>query len=84
MIPTIKLMAATWAGLIRDGDQKSASQIEGMGKAKYGEEAFGAAMAESAGGGGIIGETGDEADDYESASLQHDCRYPGTTDGVDR
>ncbi|KAK5710112.1 hypothetical protein LTR17_019174 [Elasticomyces elasticus] len=44
-VPTMKLLAASWAGLIRDGHKTAADGVEKAGKETYGDEAFGEAMA---------------------------------------
>ena len=50
-------MAATWAGLIRDGKNTAADEVEKTGKMAYGDEAFKKAMADAVGGQGGIGQS---------------------------
>ncbi|KAK4547595.1 hypothetical protein LTR36_000552 [Oleoguttula mirabilis] len=60
-VPTIKLMAAAWAGLIRESKTTAADEVERVGKMAYGDDTFMGAMAEavSAGDdGGANGGTG--------------------------
>ncbi|KAK5676892.1 hypothetical protein LTS10_010656 [Elasticomyces elasticus] len=42
---TMKLLAASWVGLINGGHKSGADGVEKAGKAIYGDEAFGEAMA---------------------------------------
>ncbi|KAK0946673.1 hypothetical protein LTR29_001842 [Friedmanniomyces endolithicus] len=55
-VPTKQLLAAAWAGLIRDGKTEAADMVEAAGKKAYGDEIFQTAMAAACGGAGIIGE----------------------------
>ncbi|KAK5708840.1 hypothetical protein LTR17_020327 [Elasticomyces elasticus] len=52
-------MAATWAGLIREGKMTAAETIEKAGKMVYGDREFQAKMAEASGGSGIVGDEGE-------------------------
>ncbi|TKA77146.1 hypothetical protein B0A55_04112 [Friedmanniomyces simplex] len=55
-VPTKQLMAAAWAGLIRDGKTEAADKVEKTGKKTYGDDIFQTAMAAASGGSGMIGE----------------------------
>ncbi|KAK0945182.1 hypothetical protein LTR29_003274 [Friedmanniomyces endolithicus] len=55
-VPTKQLLAAAWAGLIRDGKTEAADEVEAAGKKAYGDAIFQTAMAAACGGGGLLGE----------------------------
>ncbi|KAK0256220.1 hypothetical protein B0A54_08090 [Friedmanniomyces endolithicus] len=55
-VPTKQLLAAAWAGLIRDDKTEAADEVERTGKKAYGDGIFQSAMAAACGGGGMIGE----------------------------
>ncbi|TKA82077.1 hypothetical protein B0A55_01515 [Friedmanniomyces simplex] len=50
MVPTIRLLAASWAGLIKDGMEAAAAEVEKLGKLVYGDGLFKAAMSDAVGG----------------------------------
>ncbi|KAK5725929.1 hypothetical protein LTR15_004119 [Elasticomyces elasticus] len=58
-VPVIKLMAATWAGLIRKGKTTAADKVENAGKMLYGDQEFQAVMAKASGGSGVVGDEGE-------------------------
>ncbi|KAK5684684.1 hypothetical protein LTR17_027139 [Elasticomyces elasticus] len=55
-VPTMQLLAAAWAGFIRDEKTVAADEVEQTGKKAYGDGVFQSAMAAASGGSGIIGE----------------------------
>ncbi|KAK5681748.1 hypothetical protein LTS10_006281 [Elasticomyces elasticus] len=55
-VPTMQLLAAAWAGLIRDDKTDAADEVEKTGKKAFGDGVFQSAMAAASGGSGIIGE----------------------------
>ncbi|KAK3648610.1 hypothetical protein LTR56_007436 [Elasticomyces elasticus] len=55
-VPTMQLLAAAWAGLIRDGKTETADVVETAGKKAFGDGVFQSAMAAASGGSGMIGE----------------------------
>ncbi|KAK4899645.1 hypothetical protein LTR27_002911 [Elasticomyces elasticus] len=58
-VPVIQLMAASWAGLIREGKTTAAETIEKAGKMVYGDQEFQAVMAEASGGSGVVENEGE-------------------------
>ncbi|TKA64878.1 hypothetical protein B0A55_09728 [Friedmanniomyces simplex] len=44
-VPAIKLLATTWAALVREEKSRAADEVERTRKEAYGDETFGEAMA---------------------------------------
>ncbi|TKA82076.1 hypothetical protein B0A55_01514 [Friedmanniomyces simplex] len=49
-VPAIKLLAASWAALLKDGMKTSAAKVEEIGNLAYGDGCFKAAMSDAVGG----------------------------------
>ncbi|TKA64877.1 hypothetical protein B0A55_09729 [Friedmanniomyces simplex] len=56
-IPAIKLLATTWAALVREEKSRAADEVERTGKEAHGDETFGEAMASAVGS--VKGNLGD-------------------------
>ncbi|KAK3626449.1 hypothetical protein LTR56_019819 [Elasticomyces elasticus] len=55
--PTVRLLAASWAGLMKDGSTTAANKVEKIGNLVYGDGLFKAAMSDAVGGHGQAGDT---------------------------